>query len=93
MRLLAPVLLAALASSAAAQDTPPGALSCTGCHALNSPAALPLGRLSAEEIEAALAAYRDGTREATVMDRIARGFTPEESRAVARWIADHARQE
>lgn len=92
MKVLATVLLAGLASSASAQSAPPGALSCTGCHALDSGAALQLGDLSAEEIEAALAAYRDGTREATVMDRIARGFTPEESQAVARWIADHARE-
>lgn len=92
MKVLATVLLAGLASSASAQGAPPGALSCTGCHALDSGAALPLGALSAEGIEAALAAYRDGTREATVMDRIARGFTPEESHAVARWIADHAQE-
>ena len=96
MNVLATVLLAGLASSASAQtapqSAPPGALSCTGCHALDSGAALPLGALSAGEIEAALAGYRDGTREATVMDRIARGFTPEESHAVARWIADHARE-
>ena len=92
MRVLATVLLAGLASSASAQSAPPGALACTGCHALDSDAALPLGALSAEEIEAALAAFRDGTREATVMDRIARGFTPEESHAVAKWIADHAQE-
>lgn len=92
MRLLATVLLATLASSASGQDAPPGALSCTGCHALSDGGTLPLGTFSVEEIEAALAAYRDGTREATVMDRIARGFTVEESRAVAQWIAQNARE-
>lgn len=89
MRILAMVILAALASSAWAQGAPPGASSCTGCHALNADAALPLGGLSAGDIEAALVAYREGTREATVMDRIARGFTPDESRTIAQWIADH----
>ncbi|WP_299364533.1 hypothetical protein [uncultured Paracoccus sp.] len=48
---------------------------------------------SAEDIDAALAAFRAGTRPATVMDRIARGFTLDESRAIAQWIADHARRE
>ncbi len=87
------IVLAGLAHSALAQGAPSGALSCTGCHALHPDAAIPIGALSAEEITAALAAYRDGTREATIMDRIARGFTPEESQAIARWIADHAEED
>ncbi|MFM2443130.1 MAG: hypothetical protein RJB09_316, partial [Pseudomonadota bacterium] len=28
-----------------------------------------------------------GAREATLMNRIARGFTPDESRAIALWLA------
>ncbi|TNC71343.1 c-type cytochrome [Rubellimicrobium roseum] len=87
------IALAGLATSAPAQEAPSGALSCTGCHALGAEAAMPLGGRSAEEIAAALAAYREGTREATVMDRIARGFTAEESQAIAQWLADHAAKE
>ena len=94
MRIQAIVLVAGLTSSATAQGAPPGAMSCTGCHGLGTEAAMmPLGAYTAEEIAAALADYREGTREATVMDRIAKGFTPEESEAIAQWIAAHAQPE
>ena len=36
-------------------------------------------------IETAMDAFRAGTRPATVMDRIAKGFTPDESTAIAAW--------
>lgn len=87
MRVLATLLLAALASPAAADTAPPGARSCTGCHAPGAEAELPLWGLSSGEIEAALSGFREGTREATVMDRIARGFSADESQAIARWLA------
>ena len=32
-------------------------------------------------------AFRTGERQATVMDRIAKGFTEEETRAIAEWLA------
>jgi len=32
-------------------------------------------------------AFRTGQREATVMDRIAKGFTDEETRAIAAWVS------
>lgn len=32
-------------------------------------------------------AFRSGRRKATVMDRIARGFTEAETRAIAEWLA------
>ncbi len=34
-----------------------------------------------------MTAYRTGAREATVMDRIAKGFTVSETRAIAEWLA------
>jgi cytochrome c553 len=37
-------------------------------------------------IVAALDAFRAGTKPATVMDRIARGFSPDESVAIAAWL-------
>jgi cytochrome subunit of sulfide dehydrogenase len=68
---------------------PPGAASCLGCHAAagaDSPM-LPLSSLKAEQIEAAMQAFRSGTRPSTVMDRIAKGFSDEEVRAIAQWYA------
>lgn len=32
-------------------------------------------------------AFSSGTREATLMNRIAKGYSPEETRAIAVWIA------
>lgn len=47
---------------------------------------------SADEIVAAVAAYRSGARPATVMDRLAKGFTDDEIRAIAAWIAAQSKQ-
>jgi cytochrome c553 len=41
----------------------------------------------ADAIVAALQAFRAGQKPATVMDRIARGFTDEEIKAIAAWYA------
>ena len=65
---------------------PPGASSCLGCHGAQ-PTSLPsLSNLSASDIETAMEQYRSGAREATLMNRIAKGFTPDESKAIARWL-------
>jgi sulfide dehydrogenase cytochrome subunit len=66
---------------------PPGASSCLGCHAAADSAVIPLSSLKAEQIETAMQAFRSGTRASTVMDRIAKGFTDEEVRAIAQWYA------
>ena len=42
---------------------------------------------NAVEIVAAMEQFRSGERQATVMDRIAKGFTDEETRAIADWLA------
>lgn len=78
-------VLAALVAPAAAQ--PSGAASCSGCHAGAGPVPGLEGRPAAE-IAASMAAFRSGERPATVMDRIAKGFTDEETRAIADWLAD-----
>lgn len=66
---------------------PPGASACLGCHGA-APTTLPsLSGLSARDIETAMNDYRSGAREATLMNRIAKGFTPDESRAIAQWLA------
>lgn len=87
------VALAVLAAAPAAAQ-PSGAASCSGCHAGTGPVPGLEGR-PAVEIAAAMAAFRSGERPATVMDRIAKGFTDDETRAIAEWLAaqdqrDHA---
>jgi predicted CxxxxCH...CXXCH cytochrome family protein len=89
--LSASVLLAALVGSAPAwADAPPGAASCSGCH---GPAALgsaipSLDGHAATDIVTQMQAFRSGERPATVMDRIANGFSEEETRAIAEWLAN-----
>ena len=51
----------------------------------------PLAGRPAEEIVAAMQTFRTGERSATVMDRIARGFTDEETRAIAAWVSRQPR--
>lgn len=82
--------LLALATPAAAQSaTPAGASSCSGCHdaKIGNPAVPPLKGRPVAEIVDAMQAFRKGTREATVMGRIAKGYTDEETRAIAAWIS------
>jgi sulfide dehydrogenase cytochrome subunit len=70
-------------------EPPPGAASCSGCHGpagAKGPVPSLLGRPEEDTITA-MAAFRTGQREATVMDRIARGFTDDEVRAIAGWLA------
>ncbi len=75
----------------AASEPPPGASSCSGCHAVNAtaPSAMPkiTGR-DAAEILALMAAFRDGSRPSTVMGRLAKGFSDDELRPIAAWLAD-----
>jgi cytochrome c553 len=42
---------------------------------------------NAGEIAAAMAAFKSGQRPATVMDRIAKGYTDDEIKAIAAWYA------
>jgi len=84
----------AFSGPATAQGAPSGAVSCSGCHApagSSGPVASLAGR-PAEEIVTALLQYRSGERTATVMDRIAKGFTDDEIRAIAEWFAEGGEQ-
>jgi cytochrome c553 len=47
----------------------------------------PLRGQAPEDIVAAMQAFRSGQQPATVMDRIAKGFTDEETRAIAAWVS------
>jgi cytochrome c553 len=46
----------------------------------------PLAGQDADAILAAMQAYRSGQRPATVMDRIAKGFSDDEIKAIAAWF-------
>ncbi|MEO0784751.1 MAG: cytochrome C [Pseudomonadota bacterium] len=63
------------------------AASCGGCHMESGAAIASLSRLSAEELQARLVAYKteDG---ATVMHRLARGYTTEQIASVSSYLAD-----
>jgi cytochrome subunit of sulfide dehydrogenase len=84
------LLAVSLCAAAAAAEPPPGAASCSGCHPasnhLDSPIPAIHGR-SPQEIVAAMQAFRSGERPSTVMGRIAKGFSDDEIRAVAAWLA------
>jgi len=75
------VALTALLGGAA---PPPGASSCSGCHGGVTPIPVLAGR-NAADIVAALDAFRAGSKPATVMDRIAKGFSHDEMVAIAAW--------
>ena len=65
-------------------------LSCMACHAPgddNSGAIPTLSGKSAQELVIALRQFRNGTRKATIMDRIAKGYTDAEIRQLARALA------
>ncbi len=87
---LAALLVAAAmpAAGAATQTPPPGASSCSGCHAAKKTGNTPVPRLigrSPADIEAAMTAFRSGERTSLVMQRIAKGFSDDEIKAIAVW--------
>ena len=82
-------LFAPAADAAAASVPPPGAASCSGCHAASTKVETRVPRIAGRnpaEIVAAMEAFRSGQKPATVMDRIAKGFTEAEIRAIADWL-------
>jgi cytochrome c553 len=78
--------IGALAVLLGAAAPPPGALSCSGCHGGVAPLPVLAGRDS-DEIVARLDEFRAGTTPATVMGRIAKGFSHDETVAIATWWA------
>jgi cytochrome c553 len=94
MRILAAVaaLTASIGAALAASPEPPaGAAACSGCHPANAGVETPVPRLAgrnAVEIVQQMQAFRSGERDATVMDRIAKGFTDPELQAIAAWYAE-----
>jgi sulfide dehydrogenase cytochrome subunit len=78
-------------SGAAAIDVAPaGAAACSGCHPASRAVETPFTRLAGRnpaDILTAMQEFRSGQRPATVMDRIAKGFTDDEIKAIAAWYA------
>ena len=86
--IVAAVAVLASAGIAQAADVPPGAASCSGCHAASPGVQTPVPPLAgrpAEEIVSQMAAFKSGERKGTIMDRIAKGFSDDEVRAIAAW--------
>ncbi len=84
------VAVSVAAARAAGLELPAGASSCTGCHPTKAGIDTPIPTLAgrnAADIIAAMEAFRNGQKPATVMDRIAKGFTVEEVQAIAAWYA------
>ena len=96
-RLLLPALASAVllagfpgGSPARAADAPPGASSCTGCHAakLIPDSVIPriAGRKAADIVQY-MREYRSGAWPSSVMGRIAKGFDDQQIDAIAAWFA------
>lgn len=86
----AALLLISTGAIATAAEQPPGAASCTGCHAVNARTKTSVPRIqgrSAADLASAMAEFRSGKRASTVMDRIAKGFTDDEMQPIAAWFA------
>jgi len=84
------ICLALAAFRANATEAPPGASSCSGCHAASAVVETPVPRLAgmpAARITEAMLAFRAGQRPGTTMPRIARGFSEGEIMAIAAWYA------
>lgn len=81
----------AVVGGASAADAPRGASSCIGCHAARPGIedALPsLKGRKASEVTEAMLAFRQDRKPATVMNRIAKGFSDAEIAAIADWFAE-----
>ena len=89
-RLLVAVIGVASIAATASAEPPAGAVSCSGCHATSARVTTPVPRLLGADqaaIVKAMQEFRSGQRPGTVMDRIAKGFTDDEIRAIAAWYA------
>ena len=79
-----------VAAAVASAEPPAGAAACSGCHPASARVASPVSRLLGLDraaIVRAMQDFRSGQRVATVMDRIAKGFTDDEIQAIAAWYA------
>jgi cytochrome c553 len=78
------------AATVAPAEPPAGAAACSGCHPASVRVTSPVPRLAGLDqarIVKAMEDFRSGKRAATIMDRIAKGFTDDEIQAIAAWYA------
>lgn len=79
-----------VAGPPALAQAPLAAQGCLGCHGPGGTGSAPIGGLAgrpAGDLVAAMEAFRAGTRPATIMNRIAKGYTEAEIAAVATYFA------
>ena len=93
-RLLLPALASALLLASMAEgraaDAPPGASSCTGCHAAKRIPDSVIPRIAGRktsDIVQFMREYRSGAWPSSVMGRIATGFDDQQIDAIATWFA------
>lgn len=88
--------LSPIATARAAQPADPAtfgrdlAAGCAGCHNTNGRAVgagVVLAGMPAERLTQLMTEFRDGKRPATVMHQIAKGYTPEQIKSIAAWLA------
>ncbi|GGY92905.1 c-type cytochrome [Pseudoduganella plicata] len=90
---LVPVLALASLHAVAAEPVGSGArlaATCTACHGVapvDGNALPPLTGQSQQALLASLRAFRAGTRPATIMTQLARGYTDEQLAQIAAWFA------
>jgi sulfide dehydrogenase cytochrome subunit len=88
--LLALAMPAAPAWGQAAANGLALSLNCSTCHGLDgkgATAVVPLKGMPAEAMVASLKQFKAGERPATIMNRIAKGFSDEEIQAIAQYLA------
>jgi cytochrome c553 len=77
-----------MACAAGPADVPAGAASCSGCHPASRSVETTVPRLigrNPADLVAAMTAFKSGQLPSTVMDRIAKGFSEDEIKAIAAW--------
>ena len=97
-RLLIAAALAAAPLAAAAQDSPAArslAATCANCHGTEGRSVTKevasLAGLSREHIAGQMKAFRDGSRPATVMHQIAKGYSDQQIELVADYFSRRPR--
>jgi len=93
-RLLIAAAFAAAPLAAVAQDSPAArslAATCASCHGTEGRSVTqevaPLAGLPREHIAAQMKAFRDGSRPATVMHQIAKGYSDQQIELIADYFA------
>src|SRR5260370_37769237 len=88
-------VLAMLPVAAAAADAPPGASSCSGCHAPPASGGVvvpPISGRPAAETASLMREFKSGAPPATVIGPIANGFDDAEIDASAQWLSPQGHQ-